>query len=115
MSATARAFTVGDIRCISFSDGYLDDPGGHFGLNCLYLESGGRKILIDDGCGVSFQGPPGQEPIYTANPTAGNLVKNMLSEGLNPADITDIIFTHAHIDHAGGTAEFGRSRRRHRL
>lgn len=91
MSETAYHVNIGDYKCFIFSDGYLEDPDGNFGLNCIYIESGKYKILIDNGCGQSFQG------------TAGQLVKNMAAEGIKPEDITTIIFDHAHIDHVCGT------------
>ena len=93
MRQTAKHFSVGDIKCAVFSDGKLVDPENTFDLNCLYIEAGGRKILVDNGCG----------PLVTA--TAGKLVENMEAEGLETADITDIIFTHGHIDHVSGTCD----------
>ncbi len=95
MTGTAYRMAIGDIKCIIFSDGYLQDPDGQFGLNIIYIEAGRRKILIDSGCGEMFQG------------TAGKLLKNMAAEGIKPADITDIIFSHAHIDHVCGTFDPG--------
>ena len=91
MSDTAYRMTVGGFKCIIFSDGYLQDPGEQFGLNCMYIESGKRKMLIDNGCGETFQD------------TAGYLLKNMKAEGVQPADIDTIIFDHGHIDHVCGT------------
>jgi glyoxylase-like metal-dependent hydrolase (beta-lactamase superfamily II) len=107
MTQTAHHLKIGKYKLIVFSDGKLVDPDNTFGLNCLYIESGGRKILVDDGCGDSFKGPPGQARTNTSVATAGHLVKNMAAEGLTPADITDIIFTHGHIDHVSGTFDAG--------
>jgi glyoxylase-like metal-dependent hydrolase (beta-lactamase superfamily II) len=105
MSDKAYRLNVGDLKCIVFSDGYLQDPEVQFGLNCIYIEAGGRKILVDNGCGESFKGPPAAPGTKPAESTAGFLVKNMAAEGVKPADITDIIFTHAHIDHVCGTCD----------
>jgi glyoxylase-like metal-dependent hydrolase (beta-lactamase superfamily II) len=106
MSENAYRLSIGDLKCIIFNDGYLQDPDVRFGLNCIYIEAGGRKILVDNGCGASFKGPPGRPETSSADSgTAGHLVKNMAAEGVNPADITDIIFTHAHIDHVCGTCD----------
>ncbi len=96
MSETAYHLTVGEFKCTIFSDGCLVDenPQGAetFGLNCIYVEAGDRKMFIDNGCGESFR----------IN-TAGRLLKNMKAEGLKPEDIDTIIFDHGHIDHVCGT------------
>ena len=106
MPETAYRFNIGDFKCIIFNDGYLQDPEVQFGLNCMYIESGGRKILVDNGCGESFKGPPGTPETQPAGSgTAGHLVKNMAAEGVKPVDITDIIFTHGHSDHVCGTCD----------
>ncbi|OGO02016.1 MAG: hypothetical protein A2Y90_05900 [Chloroflexi bacterium RBG_13_52_12] len=65
--------------------------GEVFGLNCLIINTGDHKILIDTGCGDGFQS------------TAGRLVKNMEAEGIKRSDIDRIIITHGHIDHASGS------------
>lgn len=91
MADTAYRFAVGDINCIIFNDGCLQDPEDTFGLNCIYIESGSRKMLVDNGCGKLFMD------------TAGKLLANMKAAGISPADIDTIIFDHAHIDHVCGT------------
>lgn len=86
---------IGEYKCIVFSDGTLVSEDSEneevFGLNCLLIDSGDHKILIDTGCGEGFQA------------TAGHLVKNLEAEGIKCSDIDRIIFTHGHIDHASGT------------
>lgn len=86
---------IGKYKCIIFSDGTLVNQGAEnsevFGLNCLFIESGDHKILIDTGCGDVFQS------------TAGHLVKNLEAEGIRCAEIDRIIFTHGHIDHVAGS------------
>jgi glyoxylase-like metal-dependent hydrolase (beta-lactamase superfamily II) len=100
MSANTYVLNVGDIKCAIFNDGYLQDAAGRFGLNCLCIQTGGRQILIDTGCGANFKGPPGQTE--EASGTAGHLLESMREEGFRPGGITDIIFSHAHIDHVCG-------------
>lgn len=88
-------YNIGEFKCIIFSDGTLVSKEMEneevFGLNCLFINSGDHKILIDNGCGDKFQS------------TAGWLAKNMEAEGIRCVDIDRIIFTHGHIDHVGGT------------
>jgi glyoxylase-like metal-dependent hydrolase (beta-lactamase superfamily II) len=88
-------YDIGEYRCIIFSDGTLVNQDSEneelFDLNCLFINSGDHKMLIDTGCGDIFQS------------TAGRLAKNMQAEGIRCADIDRIIFTHGHIDHVGGS------------
>jgi glyoxylase-like metal-dependent hydrolase (beta-lactamase superfamily II) len=96
MSEQAYRLTVGDFNCIIFNDGCLVDetPQGKetYGLNCIYIEAGDRKIMVDNGCGDTFM-----------TNTAGCLLNNMKSAGLKTEDIDTIIFGHGHIDHVCGT------------
>lgn len=91
MPETTYKVPIGDIKCVVIDDGYLPDPEGNYGLNIIYIESQGRKILIDNGGG------------WVIPETAGRLLANMKNAGIKPGDITDIIFDHAHIDHVCGT------------
>jgi glyoxylase-like metal-dependent hydrolase (beta-lactamase superfamily II) len=95
-------YTVGNYRCVIFSDGKLVSEGvevvEEFGLNCILIDTGKNKILVDTGCGDGFQA------------TAGHLVENMEAAGISCADIDRIILTHGHIDHASGCCD---SRGRH--
>ena len=91
MSEGAYHFTIGKYNCIVFDDGTLGAGGPDvFGLNCLFIESGDQKILIDTGGGDTFQ------------PAAGHLVKNLEAAGIKRSDINRIIFTHGHTDHVAG-------------
>ncbi|OED39404.1 MBL fold metallo-hydrolase [Chromatiales bacterium (ex Bugula neritina AB1)] len=49
-----------------------------------------RLVLFDVGAGPNFM------------PSAGQLLANMEELGIDPADITDVVFTHAHPDHLWG-------------
>lgn len=88
-------YDIGELKCIVISDGTLVNQDSEneevYDLNCLFINSGEHKILIDTGCGDSFQS------------TAGRLVKNLEAEGIRASDIDRIIFTHGHIDHVGGS------------
>jgi len=47
-------------------------------------------VLFDVGAGPNFM------------PTAGKLLDNLGAAGIDPTDVTDVIFTHAHPDHLWG-------------
>lgn len=114
-AAPPRRFGHGNFQIDVFSDGFITLPdaviapdagpieradiirrlGGRQGtadipVNIPLIRSGRSLILVDTGSGNRFQ------------PTAGRLRDNMLSAGVNPGSITDVVLTHAHPDHAGG-------------
>jgi glyoxylase-like metal-dependent hydrolase (beta-lactamase superfamily II) len=94
MAETGFHYTVGEIECTIFNDGTLVTEGADmdevFGLNCILINTGDHRILIDTGCGDGFQS------------TAGHLVENLEAAGIRCEDIDRIIITHGHIDHAAG-------------
>lgn len=68
-------------------------------MRCLLIQKEGKNILVDTGIGnkqdARFRShfhPHGEE----------NLIDSLAQKGLNPNDITDILFTHLHFDHSGG-------------
>jgi glyoxylase-like metal-dependent hydrolase (beta-lactamase superfamily II) len=72
--------------------------------NCLLVETGPHRVLIDTGYGSKadarqrdFQG------LEAGNPIVATLSKL----GLQPVDITHVILTHLHFDHAGGCTTRG--------
>jgi glyoxylase-like metal-dependent hydrolase (beta-lactamase superfamily II) len=56
-----------------------------------------RTVLIDAGFG------PGE----FMSITAGALLDNLAAVGVGPADVTDLLFTHLHIDHVGWASNDG--------
>ena len=58
--------------------------------NVPILKTGDRLIMFDVGSGANFM------------PTAGRLIENMEEAGFDPADVTDVVFTHGHPDHLWG-------------
>lgn len=67
----------------------------------LLLEDGNRKILVDTGCGDKWSDK--LRKIYAIEPTERS------SLGFNAADITDVVLTHLHFDHAGGISQLNSS------
>lgn len=62
-------------------------------VNCLLIQAGKRNILVETGCGSGMQS------------TAGKLLENLKSAGIQSPDIDTVIFTHAHADHIGGNTD----------
>jgi len=58
--------------------------------NVLLLKSKHKTILIDTGSGPNL------------SPSNGKLLQSLLSAGIEPDEITDVVLTHAHPDHIGG-------------
>lgn len=115
VAAPPRRFGHGDFQIDVFSDGFITLPdaviapdagpseradiirrlGGRQGtadisVNIPLIRAGKALILVDTGSGDKFQ------------PTAGRLRDNLRAAGIDPADITHVVLTHAHPDHAGG-------------
>ena len=78
-------------------------------MRCLLIRSlnTGRLYLIDNGAGNKFNekmsaiygldyGPQGEK----------RLEASLARAGVQPSEVTDIIFTHLHFDHCGGTTDW---------
>lgn len=108
-------FSLGDAQLTVVSDGRLEVPASGLGINAdpeevkafletyflstetnyshtnhLVIEIGDAKVLVDVGSGNRFL------------PTAGELMTNLKSAGIDPASITHVVITHAHPDHIWG-------------
>jgi glyoxylase-like metal-dependent hydrolase (beta-lactamase superfamily II) len=70
---------------------------------CLLIESGDRRILLDNGNGVGR----GEKfcSIYAYDPAAKGIEGELARVGVAPETITDVVLTHLHFDHAGGTTK----------
>jgi glyoxylase-like metal-dependent hydrolase (beta-lactamase superfamily II) len=65
----------------------------------LLVRAHGRTILVDAGIGPDIAAAMGAP--------AGRLVAELRAAGVEPADVDDVIVTHAHPDHAGGLTTAG--------
>jgi glyoxylase-like metal-dependent hydrolase (beta-lactamase superfamily II) len=70
-------------------------------LRSLLLKSEERRILIDTGIGTKIDEKFSK--IYQVDLEDSNLKKNLSKHHVDPEEITDVILTHLHFDHAGGT------------
>jgi glyoxylase-like metal-dependent hydrolase (beta-lactamase superfamily II) len=69
-------------------------------MRCLLIEEGGKLILVDNGIGdkqdakfFSFYSLHGED----------TLDKSLAAHGFRREDITDVLLTHLHFDHCGGS------------
>lgn len=109
-----QSWTVGSLKLFSLNDGLLNLPAARFvnvpqrreatpadvgdatvpiPVNGFLLSAGAQLMLMDAGCGASF------------GARAGHLPASLGLAGFAPDDVTDILMTHLHIDHAGGLVD----------
>jgi glyoxylase-like metal-dependent hydrolase (beta-lactamase superfamily II) len=69
-------------------------------LRCLLIEDGNRLILVDNGMGEKQDAKFFGHYYLHGNDT---LDKSLAAHGFNKNDITDVILTHLHFDHCGGS------------
>lgn len=74
-------------------DQYLDTTTGvHINtLGGYLIRSGNRVIVVDTGAGP--------KPVYPVS--SGGLRSSLYSLGVSPREVTDVIFSHLHLDHIG--------------
>ncbi len=75
-------------------------------MRSLLVRSGktGRTYLIDNGSGDKFDEK--MRGIIGLDYDHSELIRSLGEIGVDPWDITDLIFTHLHYDHCGGTTWF---------
>jgi glyoxylase-like metal-dependent hydrolase (beta-lactamase superfamily II) len=74
----------------------LDDEGYlRLTLGGYVVRTRDRVILIDAGVG------PEDRPGKKATMPGGKMLDNLRASGTAPEDITDVVFTHLHVDHVG--------------
>jgi len=110
-------FSIGDVEAVVISDGglsfqpiqptwapeaskeelegtlrsaFLPTDRLNLDVNTLLLNIGGERILVDSGAGNLF------------GPTLGKMAGRLAAAGVQPAEVTGVVLTHAHGDHFGG-------------
>lgn len=68
-------------------------------LGGFLIETGEKKVLMDLGYGPHIVDFPGFGPFI-----GGDYMKNLESTGVKPEEITDVFYTHLHVDHVGWTS-----------
>ncbi len=69
-------------------------------MRALLICGEGRNILVDTGIGDKFSKKHSE--IYKIDQSNANTELSLKKHGLAARDITDVILTHLHFDHAGG-------------
>lgn len=74
----------------------------NWALRCLLIEDGNRLILVDNGMGDKQD-----EKFFSYYYLNGvdTLDKSLAKYGFHKDDITDVILTHLHFDHCGGSVD----------
>jgi glyoxylase-like metal-dependent hydrolase (beta-lactamase superfamily II) len=102
MKNNSYSFKIGKLMCLIINDGQVNlpepDSQGNMTLietMSLFINTGTNKILVDTGFGSGA----------SMAPLAGHLTENLEEAGINREEIDTIIFSHAHVDHIGGTMD----------
>lgn len=78
-------------------------------MRCLLIEDGNRLILVDNGMGdkqdAKFFG-------YYYLHGDDTLEKSLAAHGFSPGDVTDVVLTHLHFDHCGGSIKYSKDRKK---
>ncbi|HUF08222.1 MAG TPA: MBL fold metallo-hydrolase [Rhodothermales bacterium] len=70
-------------------------------MRCLLLEGDGRLILIDNGLGHKYDAKFAD--IFAVDHEHSTLAGSLNALGFSPKDVTDVVLTHLHFDHCGGS------------
>lgn len=84
----------------------------NWALRCLLVEDGNRLILIDNGLGDKQS-----EKFFSYYYLNGehSLSKSLHDVGVDFKDITDVVLTHLHFDHCGGSVKWNSTRDKYEL
>ena len=77
-------------------------------VRALLLDSGEKKVLVDTGIGNKMSEKLNK--IYDVDYTKHTLESSLKELGYTTEDITDVIISHLHFDHAGGNTYYDEDR-----
>jgi len=111
---TFRTFTDGDFRLdggamfgvvprVMWERHHAPDDKNRIAmtLRCLLAECGDRRVLVDTGIGDRWERK--HRDIFAIERGQGHLVGQMAAAGMSADAVTDVVLTHLHFDHCGGT------------
>jgi glyoxylase-like metal-dependent hydrolase (beta-lactamase superfamily II) len=76
---------------------YLDDEGMfRTSIGAFLVETAQHRVMVDTGIGPVSLNFPG-----FGSYRGGELLDSLAKSGTSPDDVTDVVFTHMHIDHVG--------------
>jgi glyoxylase-like metal-dependent hydrolase (beta-lactamase superfamily II) len=75
-------------------------------LNCLFIRSEGKNILVDTGIGDKLSEKKKKQ--WGLEWPEGNLIDNLEKYSISPQDIDIVINTHLHSDHCGGNTTYSK-------
>jgi len=84
----------------------------NWAMRCLLVEDGNRLVLIDNGIGDK------QDHNFLKHYHLNgddSLERSLAKYGFTPADVTDMILTHLHFDHCGGSIRYNDDRTAYEL
>ncbi len=80
----------------------------NWAMRCLLVEDGDRKILIDNGIGDKQDHKFLKHYYLNGDAT---LESSLAEAGIKPEEITDMVITHMHFDHCGGSVKYTADRK----
>jgi glyoxylase-like metal-dependent hydrolase (beta-lactamase superfamily II) len=70
-------------------------------MRCLLIEDSNRLILVDNGLGHKYDDK--FRGLYAVDHEKNTLDRSLEALGFSKEDVTDVILTHLHFDHCGGS------------
>ena len=90
-------------RWVNLVSGYDPDATMDLPFSFILARQGERKVLVDTGF---LQDDGSDYAIKLGIPRWISPLRMLAEAGLRPAEVTDIVITHAHFDHMGSIGEF---------
>ncbi|WP_337043525.1 MBL fold metallo-hydrolase [Emticicia sp. 17c] len=78
-------------------------------MRCLLVNTGKQLILIDSGMGNKQEA---KWQAYYYRHGEGDLIESIKKAGYSPNEITDVLCTHLHFDHCGGSVKWNSTKDR---